>query len=110
MPALRCSATPTQWITLHYAKVDRHVIDDGHGGDMTKVERFVAGPRRFDVVVEGDVLREDYDPLHDAGYATADVFSVEKEVTDGLLEIRFHPRVGDPRISAIDVERIDRAQ
>jgi hypothetical protein len=96
-------------LSFHYAKVDR---DRSHlaFADMAEIEKLARGPRRFDILVEGEVVRENFDPLREVGFATADVFSVTKDVTDGILEIKFRPRVGDPQISAIEIERLKDAR
>jgi hypothetical protein len=62
------------------------------------------GPRVFDVVVEGAVARQDYEPLA-AGFATADAWTTNCQVDDGMLDIRFAPRQGSPMVSALSIRK-----
>jgi hypothetical protein len=66
----------------------------------------VAGGRVFDIVVEGTVSKENFDPFAAAGYATAVRLTEEVLVTDGLLEIALRSRVGRPEIAAIEIESV----
>jgi hypothetical protein len=63
------------------------------------------GKRRFDVLIEGEVLTN-YEPLQ-SGFATRDVRTFEIRVDDGALDIRFVHRVDHPMISAIEIETIE---
>ena len=65
-----------------------------------------AGRRLFDVVLEGERVLELYDPGA-AGYATAQSEQCEIAVGDGRLEIEFRPRRENPKISAIEIERLE---
>ena len=67
------------------------------------------GLRRFDVVLEGHTVLEDLDLVEKKGFATAVDEVFEVDVTDGMLDVRFihRPPHDDPKISAIDVVRID---
>ena len=69
-----------------------------------ETQRQIGGERRFDVIVEGRVERPDYKPL-DAGFAVADMISEEVRVDDGRLEIDFARGTGNPKLSAIAIER-----
>jgi tetratricopeptide (TPR) repeat protein/tRNA A-37 threonylcarbamoyl transferase component Bud32 len=70
------------------------------------------GKRRFGVRVEGKVIIEDYEPLA-VGFATADVLSCDGAagdaipVEDGILDIEFIARIDMPKVSAIEVERVE---
>jgi hypothetical protein len=76
-------------VTLHFAEV-----------------RLKAPERRaFDVLLEGKMVLENYDPASH-GFATAEKKSFETEVRDGILSIEFVRRVRDPKISAIEIERL----
>ena len=62
------------------------------------------GARRFDVFIEGRRVLPGYEPLV-AGLWAADHRRFEGiEVSDGILDIRFAARWGDPCIAAIEVE------
>jgi len=57
------------------------------------------------VLLEGERVLENYDPSS-YGFATAEKKSFEAEVRDGILNIDFVRRVRDPKISAIEIERL----
>ena len=59
--------------------------------------------RSFDSLIEGEEVLKDYDPLK-KGFAAADPHGFKTEVKDGALEIELVHRVGDPMISAIEIE------
>jgi hypothetical protein len=62
------------------------------------------GKRRFGVVIEGDAVLEDYEPKIDK----AETFVFEDEaVDDGHVDIELIHDVGNPKIAAITIERID---
>jgi serine/threonine protein kinase/Tfp pilus assembly protein PilF len=61
------------------------------------------GSRRFDVLLEGKVILEDYSPR----FGVAEVHSRVVRVDDGALEIDFKRRVENPKISAIEVLRLE---
>jgi len=63
------------------------------------------GKRRFDVLLEGKEILRDFEPLR-FGFATAHRESFDTLVDDGVLDIHFVPRVEDPMISTIEVQRI----
>ncbi|MBI4584486.1 MAG: tetratricopeptide repeat protein [Planctomycetes bacterium] len=62
------------------------------------------GHRRFAVLLEGKPCLENYEPLQ-AGFATAEVKSFEVSVEDGFLDLEFLREIGDPMISAIEVQK-----
>ncbi len=64
------------------------------------------GESRFEVTLEGRTFLDDYGPLH-AGFATADKRSITVTVEDGILDIQFIPRVGQPQVSGIEVEPLE---
>jgi hypothetical protein len=63
----------------------------------------------MDVRIEGKAIPRlrAYTPLEEAGFATADSKAIEIDVTDGVLNIELVPRVGDPKISAIEVVAVE---
>lgn len=65
-----------------------------------------AGKRVFDVVLEGRNILKDLDLFHDTGFATAKAQDCGAiEVKDGFLDIGFVPKVSNPLISGIEIER-----
>jgi tetratricopeptide (TPR) repeat protein len=76
-------------VTLHFAETWFHT----------------QGQRVFDVRLEGKTVLQGYEPLA-AGFATAEAKSFEVEVTDGLLEIEFVHRMGEPTVSGIEVNSV----
>ncbi|MFO0899980.1 MAG: protein kinase [Pirellulales bacterium] len=62
--------------------------------------------RRFDVLVEGQVVAKDYQPP----ILKADQMAVELDVRDGFLEIGFRHRVQNPKICAVEVQWLDPAE
>jgi hypothetical protein len=58
------------------------------------------GKRRFDVLLEGKKVLEDYEPKVNK----AETFTFEQAVQDGHLEILFIPGLENPKISAIAIE------
>lgn len=63
------------------------------------------GHRVFAIRLEGEEVVKAYDPSG-AGFATPDMKTWNVVVEDGLLDVVLVPRVGDPQISAIEVERV----
>jgi serine/threonine protein kinase/predicted Zn-dependent protease len=92
-------------IALGFAEISNTLLGT-HKRDMAWIEKQGAGPRRFAVQVEGRIAVEDCEPVR-KGFAAADVHAVETEVLDGILEIRLLPKVGDPIISAIEIQRLE---
>jgi hypothetical protein len=64
------------------------------------------GERVFDVLIEGEKKLEAHDPVR-AGFAAADRKSFEVSVGDGWLDIELLHGPGDPKLSAIEAEKID---
>jgi serine/threonine protein kinase/tetratricopeptide (TPR) repeat protein len=62
------------------------------------------GSRSFDVLVEGS-LTEDVEPLR-AGFGVLTTLEELTEIKDGALNIDFRRRVENPKISAIELEKI----
>ena len=58
--------------------------------------------RRFDVLLEGRTVLEDYEPQVDA----AENFTYEQPVEDGYLDLELVHKVDNPKISAIAIERV----
>jgi hypothetical protein len=64
------------------------------------------GRRRFDVLIEGREAFRDVEPLA-AGFGTLHSLSAETRVDDGILEIEFVRKIGDPTITAMEIARKD---
>jgi len=62
--------------------------------------------RQFGIQVEGKTIREKYSPGN-RGFATADRVEVNTRVDDGLLEIGFDPLKENPKISGIEIRRVN---
>jgi tetratricopeptide (TPR) repeat protein len=62
-----------------------------------------AGNRRFDVLVEGQVLLEGYEPR----FGVAEVYCRDLEIGDGALEIDFRRLKQNPKLSAFEVVPLD---
>jgi hypothetical protein len=82
-------------VALHFAEIAEHLKKRGEDS------------RSFDIRVEGETIREGYEPLH-RGFAVADHVTVETAVEDGFLDIELvHRRKRDnPKISAIAVKPV----
>jgi len=63
------------------------------------------GSRTFAVEIEGRKVLDGYEPCS-VGFASADVHTFRVEVTDGLLDIVFQPEIENPKISALEIERL----
>jgi len=68
----------------------------------------IKGFRRFDVLLEGEKVLDDFEPM-EKGFATAVEKVFDVRVDDGLLEIRFvhRPPFDPPKVSAIEIERVE---
>lgn len=64
-----------------------------------------SGERIFDVLVEGQTFLEKYEPF-EKSFGTADSSSKTVTVNDGILNIDFKSHNGNPKISAIEIERL----
>jgi|GEM_PF-426534 len=62
-----------------------------------------AGLRLFDVIIEGNLVLDDYDIFATAGFATAVIETYTASVSDGSLDIEFVTVVNNAKISAIEV-------
>jgi serine/threonine protein kinase/predicted Zn-dependent protease len=90
-PGYRLPLPPGSYrVTLHFAEV-RHTI---------------RGSRRFDVIAEGMTFLEGYEPLA-AGFAAPEKHEQAVAVMDGLLEINLVHRAGNPKVSAVEIERAE---
>lgn len=69
-----------------------------------------AGQRVFDAVIEGEPVKTGtrLDPAREAGLATAHTVEHTHSVEDGVLDIEFVARVENPKVSAIEIERISK--
>ena len=65
-----------------------------------------AGLRVFDVVIEGRRVLETYDAFAAVGFARLEVRRFDVGVTDGILDIVFERREENPRIAALEIERL----
>ncbi len=83
-------AKGTYKVTLHFV--------EGHWSE--------GGSRSFDIRLEGKTVRKDYEPLR-AGFGIPEEIPFEGvQIDDGALNIDFIRRVENPKISAIEIERI----
>jgi hypothetical protein len=64
-----------------------------------------AGKRRFDVLLEGKLVLEAFEPVA-FGFARARAEERDVTLEDGLLEIQFVAGIDSPKVSAIEVECI----
>ncbi|MBI4600811.1 MAG: tetratricopeptide repeat protein, partial [Planctomycetes bacterium] len=62
--------------------------------------------RSFGVRIEEEEVLKDYEPFS-KGFAAADPHGFKSEVKDGVLDIELVHRVGDPMVSAIEIETIE---
>jgi hypothetical protein len=65
------------------------------------------GQRVFDVIIEGITVLEAFDLAKAVGFARADARRFETAVTDGMLDITFRNRIENPRVCAIEIERLE---
>jgi len=66
----------------------------------------IAGKRRFHVRIEGQEVMRDHEPVP-MGLRTASKKSFDLSVNDGLLEIDFVHTIQNPKISALEIARLD---
>jgi tetratricopeptide (TPR) repeat protein len=64
------------------------------------------GSQLFDVIVEGERVLESFEPLA-AGFGVPEKHERTVEVKDGVLEIEFVHCADNPKLSAIEVERVE---
>ncbi|WP_327053500.1 malectin domain-containing carbohydrate-binding protein [Halomicrococcus gelatinilyticus] len=66
-----------------------------------------SGPRKFAVEVEDETVLDDYDVYRELGHdrGTTKSFAVESE--DGVLDVVFRHKKGDPTVAGIEVVRDD---
>ena len=81
------------YIALHFAE-----IFSGNGG---------IGRRVFDVFIEDVLVLDDYDIFAEVGLFAATFEEFEQTVVDGALTIRFEKVADNPKISAIEIARLD---
>ncbi|WP_394749386.1 malectin domain-containing carbohydrate-binding protein [Spongiimicrobium salis] len=65
------------------------------------------GDRIFDIIMEGAVVRSNFDIIAEFGHLRAGMLSFEVEVTDGELNIEYGRIVENPFINAIEVRPSD---
>ena len=69
-----------------------------------------AGQRLFDISIEGNLVKSNYDAFLEVGHDTADIESFENiNVTDGLLDINLNANLSDAMINGIVVETMNTA-
>lgn len=62
------------------------------------------GDRIFRILIEGDVIQDNYDIIAVAGAnLTATSVTTMKQVSDGNLTISFEPIINNPKVNAIEV-------
>jgi tetratricopeptide (TPR) repeat protein len=64
------------------------------------------GFRSFAVLLEGEEVLSGHEPLA-AGFAAAHLVPLAVAVEDGILDLEFLPRTGDPQVSGIEIRRDD---
>jgi hypothetical protein len=64
----------------------------------------VPGSRVFDVLLEGETVLAEYEPLRN-GFGFPDARTFPVDVMDGVLNIDFRVRIENPKISAFEVSR-----
>jgi hypothetical protein len=65
------------------------------------------GVRVFDLLLEGEKILEDYEPLA-GGYGVARAFERQVSVNDGYLDVECAHKKENPKISAIEVDKVER--
>ncbi len=69
-----------------------------------------AGQRLFDISIEGNIVKSNYDAFLEVGHDTADIETFENiNVTDGLLDISLNANLSDAMINGIVIETMDAA-
>ncbi|SEI72848.1 PKD repeat-containing protein, partial [Cyclobacterium xiamenense] len=63
-----------------------------------------AGSRVFDILLEGELVKDDLDLFIESGNSPVKLTFANIEVTDGLLEITMNPSANRPSISGIAIE------
>ena len=64
------------------------------------------GSRVFDVRIEGTVVQSNFEIIARAGkYNAIDLAFTGINVSDGMLQIDFLPKVGSPKVNAIYISR-----
>jgi hypothetical protein len=61
----------------------------------------------FGLRIEGKQVLSDHDVNREGGFATADARSFETNVEDGWLELKFTRSLQNPKVSAIEVEKLE---
>lgn len=87
----------TYEVRLHLAEIYWGATNGGAGG---------TGQRVFSVAAEGEPFLTNYDLNAEVAPMTAVVETTEVSVTDGVLDLDFTASVNQPKVSAIEVERV----
>ncbi|HEB27069.1 MAG TPA: hypothetical protein ENI05_04755 [Porticoccus sp.] len=82
---------------------------------FAELERRFAGARRFDVLVEDDVVADDLDVVEEVGPQAAYILEVPVIITDGMLNVDLkrydwdttNESVEEPMIAALEVVKLD---
>ena len=61
------------------------------------------GVRFFDILIEGDIVQDDFDPIAAFGDLTGGVLTFDVTVTDGSLDIVFDHQLENPFLNAIEI-------
>ncbi|MFT5049120.1 MAG: N-acetylneuraminic acid mutarotase [Chlamydiales bacterium] len=85
-------------VRLHFAEIYWGVPGGGPAGSALRV---------FDVVLEETLVLDDYDISGTVGAATAVVHSFDMPVTDGMLDLDFIASVDRPKLSGLEIQRLD---
>ncbi|WP_394749385.1 malectin domain-containing carbohydrate-binding protein [Spongiimicrobium salis] len=73
----------------------------GNGFDGTNQ----VGDRFFDILIEGNLVEDDFDPIAAFGDLTGGVLTYQVPVTDGILDIVFDHQLENPFLNAIEILR-----
>lgn len=65
------------------------------------------GDRIFDIIIEGEIVRDDFDVILEFGHLKAGMVSIVVEVTDGELNIEYGRVIENPFLNAIEIRPSD---
>jgi len=85
-------------VRMHFSEIYWGTPGGGGGG---------VGSRLFDVTLEDQLVLDDYDIFADVGSATAVVHTFDVAVTDGAVDIDLHSSADRPKISGLEILRLD---
>jgi hypothetical protein len=86
-------------VRLYFAET---YFGDSGGSDYKK-----SGPRKFEVEVEDEKVLDDYDMYSELGHDRGTMKSFVVESKDGVINVVFEHKKGDPMVAGIAVVRDD---